>query len=429
MPRYSYPTDFTGTLWRLFDGDVYVSYAGQDRSGSGHPKKPFATLQYALDQAVAGQKIVVGTGRYNEQVDGRGKNCLLQADGTVEMFGAAPGGPAFTKMGAGAVVSGFKITGYASCTNDVLLRFEDCFIHRSALRGAADTLLRCVVKDVQILAAVSNFLNCTFITVQKPEATGGITVENCHFGPECHFAFSSAALQVFNYCNQEAGSVIRIDNTAYSNAAAVFAAWPRYQEHGLSVAPLFNLPAIHNYTLSLQSPLIQAGSHSQPIGAFPQAISYDTKPKKKSIFYSIIFDKDQFVTLPDKAQAGYIESYVIDLLKVRVVGRIDLFAEQDFSRDFLGSVTANPDTGRPPRPITFQMRYADDQRRIQRQTYQDFIWDKMPTVDAKGQGNGNPTFDSLTEKPVLTRYVQLRVILRHGANIQATLQENGGVEL
>jgi hypothetical protein len=429
MPSFTYPTDFSGTLWRILDGDIYVSYNGHDVAGNGTPTSPYATIQYAIDAATADQKIVVGTGDYNENVNGADKDCFIIADGTVEMDGTDPGGAAFTNMGPSAVVSGFKILNYTASTDDPMLRFEDCFIEASNVTGAVTTLLRCVIKNCEISGAVTDFLNCTFINANKQAQTSGATVENCHFGDGCIFSFISSALVFFNNCNQEPGSTITIDSVNYSSYVTLNAAFPQFQSNGLSDNPSFNRTTRNDFTLRNGSTLVQAGTHSQPIGAFGLASSWDNINLGGVSMTNIIIDTDGYYTLPEETNEGSIETKALDLGLIRVLGRVDLFADQYFSPDFFGSVTYNQDTIKPPRPITFLMRYHVNDRDIFKTDYKEFIWDKIPTVDASGRGNGDPGFNPLSERPIRARFVQVRIVLRHTSDSFFITQEDGDLLL
>lgn len=423
MPTFNYPSDFIRTMWRIIDGDIYVSYSGHDSAGGGTPMRPYATIQYAINAATSGQKIVVGTGAYNEHLNGGAKNCEFVADGTVEMEGAAIGGAAFTNTGASTVVTGFKISNYESCTNTNLLRFEQCFLNNSDILGEITTLQNCVMLSCDVLDIVTDFLNCTFIDANKPDNAGGVTVENCHFEFDCTFYFDSFTMQFFDNCNQENGSEINIDSISYSSAAAVNAAFPQYQILGRSDHALFNAPEINDYTLKPTSTLLQAGTHSQPIGAYPLAIVFNGDALVGSLV-NVIRDGDGYYVLPEEIKEGYIETKVLDIGSLRTLGRVDLFSEEFFSPDFFGSVTFNQDTFIPPRPITFQMRYSADRESLLKTEYKEFIWDKMPTVDTNNRGNGDRNFNALTIRVITAQYVQLRITLRHTTETFFLLQEN-----
>src|SRR5689334_12593662 len=100
---FIYPLQFSGTRWRITDGDIYVSYLGSNLSGNGSPRKPYKTVQQAISVAAAGAKIVIGTGTYGEAVNGQGKSCRLVADGTVLMSGTSSQ-TALTNLGTNATV-------------------------------------------------------------------------------------------------------------------------------------------------------------------------------------------------------------------------------------------------------------------------------------------------------------------------------------
>jgi hypothetical protein len=347
------------------------------------------------------------------------------------MNGATPGGPAFTNMGTSAVVRGFAIKDYTSCTDSALLRFEECFLDNSDILGPVTALQNCVMQNCDVLDVVTDFLNCTFIDVNKPDDTGGVTVENCHFDDHSVFYFSSSVTQFFDYCNQENGSVINIDGTDYNSASAVNTAFSQYQANGLSDHPLFNAPAINDYTLQFTSTLIQSGTHSQPIGAYSMAKAFNGPTLGST--NNVIIDNDGYYTLDEDVTEGFVETKVLDLGSVRTLGKVDLFAENYFDPDFFGSVTYNQDITLPPRPITFQMRYSANDRDLLKTEYKEFIWDKMPTVDLNNRGNGNASFNAATVRIITARFVQVRITLRHTTepffleqeNSDFILQENG----
>ena len=50
------------------DGDIHVATTGSDETGDGTAAKPFRTVQRGVDQAAAGQNVLVHPGRYEEHV-------------------------------------------------------------------------------------------------------------------------------------------------------------------------------------------------------------------------------------------------------------------------------------------------------------------------------------------------------------------------
>lgn len=76
--------------WNITDGDIYVSKSGDDATGDGSMTNPYKTIQKAVDEAVSGDKIVVGSGVYEEAVliDNLSLTSLeLVADGYVVVDG------------------------------------------------------------------------------------------------------------------------------------------------------------------------------------------------------------------------------------------------------------------------------------------------------------------------------------------------------
>src|SRR5688572_13491852 len=124
---FAYPSNFLRTFWRVIDGDIYVSHLGSDLSGNGSPRRPYKTIQHAVNVASAANKIVIGTGQYGEAVNGLAKNCRLVADVTVLLKGASSD-TAFTNMGSNSTIEGFNISNYAAAVNGGVSELLSCFI-------------------------------------------------------------------------------------------------------------------------------------------------------------------------------------------------------------------------------------------------------------------------------------------------------------
>ena len=74
--------------WRL-SGDYYVDGIGGDDANAGTSVAPFKSIGAAASAASAGETIIVGTGVYNESIDGGNKaKSIIKADGNVIMDGS-----------------------------------------------------------------------------------------------------------------------------------------------------------------------------------------------------------------------------------------------------------------------------------------------------------------------------------------------------
>ncbi|GEM_PF-809680 len=112
-----YQPGYNGSVW-------YVSPNGNNELGNGSYHYPLATIQYAIDQAGAGDSVLVYPGTYNESIDFNGKNITVlhwgyvyplpeDIDPGVVLVGDTTGSVVSFHNGEGpeAVLKGFTITG------------------------------------------------------------------------------------------------------------------------------------------------------------------------------------------------------------------------------------------------------------------------------------------------------------------------------
>jgi hypothetical protein len=425
---FIYPFQFTGTRWRLIDGDVYVSHLGSDLSGNGSPRKPFKTIQQAINAASTGARIVVGTGSYNESVNGQGKSCKVVADGTVVMTGPAAA-TAFTNMGSNSSVQGFSIAGYQIAVNGAVKELVSCSI-RSALSAFTGTLRSTILLNTTISgSAPVRLINCTLIGVTSASSSAITYLESCALGSTTSLQLSTPALTYFDYCNQEPGSVIQINGTPYNTPSAVNGAFPAFQQHGLGVASAFNSPATGDYTLSPASPLKTAGRRKMAIGAGGEAAFVGTQQiLSGGSIAAVTINSSNYFELPVGISMGTIETPVMDLGSIRPVRNLRLYADQTFDESILQVVSAD-DSPSLPGAITVEMRYADDPSGIAAAVYQPMIWDKIVSHDHRLAGNGQLAFKVITASYITTRCMQFRITLRSAGDIVFLTQENNDLLL
>jgi hypothetical protein len=415
MPTYNYPADFAKTHWHLLDGDIYVSSIGSDTTGDGSPRKPYATFKKAIAVATNGKKIVAGTGNYNEQVNGAGKNTFIIADGLVVMK-AEDSGTAFTNMGASAIIDGIRIYNYTFAYDGTINVLRNCRFRNCGFANFQGVIDHCVLFNASLLATGNTYLsNCTMIQVRSGSPASNsnkfIEIEDTHFDDRCFFDLSSSVTSVFDYCNQQLKSSIRIDGTFYATAAAVHAAFSQYQANGKSDAPLFNKPTVEDFTLTAASTLIGAGSKGDSIGAMGESLSQNSGTLGSATLINVtLTPAGRYELVPGFTQ-GSILSQVIDLLSPKALGRIDLFADQQFETPPKNAVIDRVNANTIPNKITFEMRYSNDREDIQRRELTEFSWTKKPSVDAIGRSNGQDGYDPTTAKGITARFVQFRVTL------------------
>jgi predicted outer membrane repeat protein len=91
---------------------VYVAVTGSDTTGSGSFGSPYATVQKAVNMAVSGDVVSVGSGTFNGDITMK-DGVSLQGAGAAETTLKGSGGPVITAsgIGGGTSISGFTITG------------------------------------------------------------------------------------------------------------------------------------------------------------------------------------------------------------------------------------------------------------------------------------------------------------------------------
>jgi hypothetical protein len=425
---FTYPLSFTGTLWRVINGDIYVSYLGSDVSGTGSPRKPYKTIQRAINVASAGSKIVVGTGNYDDAVNGLAKNCKLTADATVSMRGL-PSRMAFSNMGTGCTIQGFTIEGYGAAVDGVISEVSYCYI-QSPLTTFGGTVKFSVLSNITFNGSGPiRFINCTLVGVASASPSAITRLESCHLGDATNIQTSTLALTYFDYCNQQPGSIIQINATPYTDHTQVTSGFPSFQVNGKSLPPFFNQPLIGDYTLATSSPIKTAGRNGTPIGARNEAVKLGVAQILSGGSLSgITINQNGFMEIPETVFTGIIVTPVIDLGAVRPVRTIRLYAEQLFDEATFRVVSFNNDSYLPG-AITFELRYADEEPDVSLSNYESMIWDMSPSHDHADYSNGDVTFKVTSSTFITTRYVQLRITLRNAEDILLLAQENGSLLL
>jgi hypothetical protein len=436
MP-YTYPNDFAGTGWLVIDGDIYVSSTSSDDTGEGTPANPYATIQKAVEEAVFGQKIVVGTGDYSGAVNGVDKENIFVADGIVVMYGdgtdtafsnVANTTPTFSRL------EGFYITGYAQAVLGRIGNVVNCIFENTTLEGFRGILQNCILSTVTLRATANTYLyNCTLIKVSTDNLalqTRFKEIRDCHIDSQTVLHVKSNFTIYFDFCNQEPGSIVNIDGNPYSDAASVHAAFPaspEFQTNGLSVLPKFSNPSKGDYSLTAASALNIAGSHGSFIGAVGLANTENPFSLMGATLINVTINSDGKYELVDGYSYGTIETLEIDLGAKHLLGKINLFADETFETPPYNAVVDTDNSNTKKNKITFELRYSDFHDDVFNKPYLEYEWNTQPTVDKNGRGNGHLSFDKLSELPINARYVQVRITLRDDTNY--LLQEDGSLIL
>ena len=98
--------------------EIFVSVLGSDTAGNGSVGNPYATVQHAVDIAVAGDEVHVGGGTFNGDVTMKNRVSLLGAGSTETTLAGTGTWPVIsaTSIDSGTTISGITITGGGSAS-------------------------------------------------------------------------------------------------------------------------------------------------------------------------------------------------------------------------------------------------------------------------------------------------------------------------
>lgn len=426
---------FNGTNWLIRDADIYVSRNGSDEFGTGAPLTPFSSIQKAVDSAVNGNKIVVGTGYFNEAVNGLSKELIIQADGKVVMQHSGTG-TAFSAFASNTSIEGFFIKGYQNALNGTVNFLSHCTIVDSGVVNFGGVMRNVILVNGALEATTATtLLNNTFVNVQSGTSANNtnnfVSVFDCHFDSTTVFHFSSSLLSDFDFCNQQAGSSIYIDTTSYANASTLHAAHSQYQASGRALQPNFNFPAYYDYTLSATSPLLDKGRFTKFIGARGLGYSYNTNTLPGALLNNVTVNNGTY-TLINDFRDGFIRTPVLDLKKVRRIASVRFLTELVFNTIADNQIVDFAGEGIEPNHLIYEIKFGTTMARFNQSGFKRMVWDKRPTMDKSSYGNAETIFDFNSQKFLSARFIQLRILLKRveafnliQENDFCLLQENG----
>lgn len=419
MPTFAYPDDFTGTNWKITDGDVYVSKSGDNTTGDGSPQAPFLTMQKAVSSLTSSwKKVVVGTGFYDERVSKSTFPIFMFADGDVLMsgvLGTTLGANQPFVMHISSVINGFRIEDYEVTT---LLNYHNCYFKNiengtyGLVLNKYNTFVNSTIVSTSSAGGMlihNTFINCSFGSGLRPTV-----MRDNLFDIDCeNVVINRAVLLESDYNIFESNVINGVDIDAYKAAGGT-------DPNSFVADPKFNDKSKEDFTLALDSPALGAASDGFAIGAWNSANSYDGAD---SVFSgasldNVAIDPDtNNMGLINDTQVGIITTTKIDLGELKApMGRVLLFGESDFPNGVVDSLTG--DGNENPNQLTFEMRYSPDPLPDDPadagdpRPYATFVWNKIPTVDASGRGNGDPAFVITEEQAINAQHVQMRITIR-----------------
>lgn len=434
MASYNYPSDFTGTYWRVIDGDVYVSSIADEAIADGSPGAPFKTIQAAVNAASQLEKIVVGTGTYREFVRGQNKSLCIEGDGVVVMLQLQ--GTAFSEMGTlpQAKLKNIQIKCYTNAVAGPLAQIEDCLISESRLQSYSGNLFTTIIKDSTLhISGNSTLKQCTLINVDGGETQLNpqrftILSDNI-FDATTKVALFSSVTTEFDYCDQVSGSTIRVDDVDYADPTALNAAHSGFQSNGVALAPGFSYETGCDYTVNSSSGILSSGSVGQHLGALGLSYSQFHTPLGTATLTNVQKDAttNQY-TVIDANSPGTIETAEIDLGDTETIGRVAPYAEQLFEFPPTNSVVDSNNVDSIPNMVTYEMRFSDAKDGVFQEEWKTYIWNRQPRQDVNNKSNAELDFDLLTSHALAAQYLQFRVTLVDSTCALA-LESNGEVLL
>jgi hypothetical protein len=444
------------------EGDMYVSKRGNDSNDGLTPATPKRTINQAIAAAGNTKTIVIGAGYYKEAVwtgiAGRQAITLI-GDGEVILMGNGSNQVQSTEAGINTTYNSFvNITFRDYQSVRVLVAqgtdrthiFTNC---KFLCNTEFDTLARVVFTNCIFINSIGTHFStgnvearrCIFINSTLPNLTAYL--DNYLDSNSSVSMRSTVAAINFNYNNLQ-GLVIMNQPGAVSGADANGLALP-YQTHreeyptfntqSINLPPLFNDVARQDFSLQASSPHIRRGSMgvnniggtSYGVGFYAGVSSEVVNAEKTS---NIIGTNDLTMNSVPGPGTITITAKVSDL--PRYIGLLRYLGALTFnSNASLASVenrnvpnannVSSGDASNPNR-LTFEMRWTDsltvpttDQGWdnggiIEAGNYEMFEWNRVPKIDASGNGNGRSAHNINSAAEIKAVWIQVRVTIWAG---------------
>ncbi len=395
--------------WRK-TGDVYVSKNGNDNTGDGSATNPFASIQKGVDALSTGQKLIVGTGKYEEAVSNGHPTNEIIGDGLVIWDGNSLVGQ-ITGIDKG-IIRNLRIKNFYL----VQASFQDCFIDNITSTILQGTVKGNILKSctfAQNTNVGTQFRNCTFISCAWTGKWRAQSVQNCHFDE------NTAPEHDLNYLLSSDFNNYEMDKVNNMSLSDFQLANPNLEQNSITENPIFGDDTIDNYTLQNDSVNLGAGIDGDDIGAWGRADSFDGLsdqflPANGAILTDVDVDGNGNFTITAPSTTGIIESAGIDLGKKYTLDIFDFFGDYDLDA---GEVPDLDNVAQDPNHLTYQMKYADTEGDLETATWYQMVWGYPPQIGQDSQsntvGNGDPDFDISTATPVEAQWVKILITLRN----------------
>ncbi len=405
-------------------GDYYVdTKGGVDAPGNGTTSNPYATLQYCLTNESPGT--IVFNGECNEVLSAAGTWTIL-ADGYCIFDGTSTVGSAFsiTNITLDGTNGGIEIFGYSSVFS---VGVTDITIRRIFMRDSQMNLGPSSIKNTDIEECVlynmtsvtskrtatplascrrSTFMFCSTFMLGMVRHDNNVYYEcsDVAFDGDSDFADNNCIYNdvvPFNLFHNTAGGPAGtpVPGSPFSSLAA-YQAEPQtllFNDNSVEVDPQFNDTDSAGYdcTLNPASPIINAGSDGKQIGRYSAAIMLNSQSAEVTGGTdngNVTYDANGDIYPTDPALFAQFETTAINLTALQnpmeeIVGWL--------ANDFAAGRAIDSDiTDSNPKRVTVEFRYSiiDATDLVNNQTYKDFNWNDVVTLDASNRSNGNPAY-------------------------------------
>lgn len=406
-------------IWNVIDGDIYVSKNGDDVAGDGSMAAPYASINKATDVGAAGDKIVIGTGVWEES---RGTSANQ-----------------YSYIGDGDVIFTDKITYFKSTIHDEYFEniqfiytnrnpliyrnrafFKKCYLFNTWFDFAPNELItytNCVIEKLYTYTTVTNACN--------------VIANNCIFIGES--SIGSKRLSFINLQNSifYRGSFPYDPTIPLTGVSTnVTYEWGNPINNSIEINPKFNNAEIGDYTLKPDSPCLFAGANNANIGAFGLGYSFDANSseftKEGGAIFSQTISDDIIRTqqtvygitrflfqLNAGHTSGSVESAWIDLQAIRYLLITRLFANYIYNTS--GVATSRPDNlesvGEKAVYYDFELKYCNEESEKAAATFKNVIWNKAVTIDNSNRGNADPAFVASEAKYISARFIKIKLYM------------------
>ncbi len=426
-------------VWNITDGDIYVSKNGDDVAGDGSMSAPYASFNKATTEGTDGDKIVIGTGVWQEERGVSTNSYKFFADGesVIDLLGG------FRNRHSDELAS-FTLKGNSTnfYINSLVetLKFRDCIFDNVYFDSANVTFymegcvfFKCFFRQYYTSTMTFYINRCIFAFCSCVNAIGAFDLRNMEFEKltnsilykNIHFGGSRQSVDyICMYdCNWATSGANQVSLNSIQEGG--------YMQNSIGLNPLFNDFNAGDYTLNPNSPCLYSGKNNATIGAFGLGYSFGANSSEfttegGATFSQTSSENDIIRTqqsingitrflfqLNSGHTSGNIESAWIDLQQIRYLLITRLFANIIYNAS--GVATSRPDNlesaGEKAVYYDFELKYCNEESEKDTAVWKNVIWNKAVTIDNSGNGNADPSFAANEAQYISARFIKIKLYM------------------